>query len=306
MNAAGKLTAFAAAVAVAFGGAMAVGAAVGPVDVGGGADHEGMDMGGGIESPQGVAVDGIESPRGLAVAQDGYRLVSDTATAASETPSPFTFRILDDDGAVATDFDVLHERELHLIVLARDLVDYAHLHPMRDDTGTWSVELPPLAPGWYRVFADFQPTGGENLTLGTDLVVPGAIGASALPAPSSVVEVDGYAVTLAGTPETGDTELRFDVELAGEPVRTDPYLGAAGHLVAIRAGDLAYLHVHPHDAGTSDTVTFTAGCPSAGTYRLFFDFSHAGAVRTASFTVDVPSTADGMESSTTSPHDQGH
>ena len=41
MNTAGKLTAFVAAVAVAFGGAMAVGGAVGPIDVGSAdSDHD--------------------------------------------------------------------------------------------------------------------------------------------------------------------------------------------------------------------------------------------------------------------------
>jgi hypothetical protein len=297
MNTAGKLTVFAAAVAVAFGGAMAVGAAVGPIDVGEDTAHD---------TAHDTGADTVQVlPRGLAVAQDGYRFAPDTTTIGAGAPSPFTFRILDDTGAAVTEFDVLHERQLHLIVLSRNLVDYAHLHPTLDEEGEWTVELPSLTPGSYRVFADFQPTGAGNLTLGTDLLAPGAIDAAAVPAPSTVSEVDGYTVTLSGTPRAGDSELSFNVELAGERVRTEPYLGAAGHLVAIRSGDLAYLHVHPHDGDdTADTVTFTAEFPTAGTYRLFFDFSHAGAVRTASFTVDVPNT-DGTPTPT-DPHDQGH
>ena len=67
---------------------------------------------------------------------------------------------------------------------------------------------------------------------------------------------------------------------------TEPYLGAAGHLVVIREGDLGYLHVHPLD-GEAGPVRFAAEFPTPGTYRLFFDFSSGGTVRTASFTVDV-------------------
>jgi hypothetical protein len=119
---------------------------------------------------------------------------------------------------------------------------------------------------------------------------------------------DGYTVTLAGTPRVGDTRLAFDVSLSGERVRTEPYLGAAGHLVAIRTGDLAYLHVHPHDDGQAETVVFTAELPTAGTYRLFLDFSHGGTVRTASFTIDVPpgdvAGSGGRGGDTT--HDEGH
>jgi hypothetical protein len=34
-------------------------------------------------------------------------------------------------------------------------------------------------------------------------------------------------------------------------------------------------------------VRFAVEVPSPGDYRLFFDFSHGGTVRTASFTVSV-------------------
>ncbi|NKX51639.1 hypothetical protein HER39_13910, partial [Arthrobacter deserti] len=43
--------------------------------------------------------------------------------------------------------------------------------------------------------------------------------------------------------------LTVIVTRGGQPVKTlEPYLGAYGHLVALRAGDLAYLHVHPEGA----------------------------------------------------------
>ena len=80
----------------------------------------------------------------------------------------------------------------------------------------------------------------------------------------------------------------------GRPV-TDlqPYLGAYGHLVVLRDGDLAYLHVHPAapQDGTTPAqgphVRFVTTAPSAGTYRLFLDFRHGSVVRTAAFTVVI-------------------
>jgi hypothetical protein len=283
-----KLAAFAAVVAVIFGAAMAVGAAVGPIDVGGEAGH----------SPHGSVGGPIATPRGLAVAQAGYRLVVESDTVAAGSPSTFAFRVVDDNGTPVTGFQLLHERRLHLIVVSRNLVDYLHLHPTMDAAGRWSVGLPALTPGSYRVFADFQPDGADNLTLGTDIVVPGDAGAVEIPETSAVSVVDGYQVTLAGTPKVGDTDLSLTVERAGEVVRTDPYLGAAGHLVAIRSGDLAYLHVHPHENASTPLVTFTGEFPSAGTYRLFFDFSHNGIVHTATFTVVVPDASAGNPSTT--------
>ncbi|GAA2466355.1 hypothetical protein GCM10023100_74820 [Actinocorallia cavernae] len=83
----------------------------------------------------------------------------------------------------------------------------------------------------------------------------------------------------------------------GHPVGDlQPYLGAYGHLVALRAGGLAYLHVHPSgEPGDGTTkpgpeVSFTVTAPTAGRYRLFFDFQHEGKVRTAAFTVHTTGT----------------
>ena len=164
MRATTKLATFAAVVAVVFGAAWAVGAAVGPVDVGDDAGHathaaSSADEGGAL--------------RGLAVAQSGYRLVADSTSMTAGEPHQFAFRIVDDAGVSVTGFQQLHERALHLIVLSRNLVDYWHLHPVMDSSGEWRVELPALVAGSYRVFADFQPEGAANLTLGTDITVPG-------------------------------------------------------------------------------------------------------------------------------------
>jgi hypothetical protein len=143
------------------------------------------------------------------------------------------------------------------------------------------------------VFADFQPAGrDEPLTLGVDVPVAGVYQARPLPAPARVADVDGYRVELAGDLVPGaSSRLTLRVSRDGRPV-TDlqPYLGAYGHLVALRDGDLGYLHVHPDGTpGDGRTpagpeVTFHAEVPSAGAYRLFLDFQHDGVVRTAEFT----------------------
>jgi hypothetical protein len=297
VNTATKLAAFAAAVAATFGGAMVVGAAVGPLDVSDGTSQDSHR-----------ADRAIAPPRGLAVAEAGYRLAVESTAFTANSASEFEFEVVDESGTPVTDFEALHERPLHLIVLSRNLVDYLHLHPAIDATGRWTVDLPALDPGSYRVFADFQPAGGDNLTLGTDVEVAGDVERVALAEPSTIGTVDGYRVTLDGEPRVGDSELSFTVEHAGARVRTEQYLGAAGHLVAIRSGDLAYLHVHPHEDGTSPVVTFTGEFPTAGTYRLFFDFAHGGVVRTAAFTVVVPDADEphGDRTESTTSHDEGH
>ena len=100
---------------------------------------------------------------------------------------------------------------------------------------------------------------------------------------------DGYEVVLdAGTPTVGaESALGFRVRRGGEDVEDlEPYLGALGHLVALREGDLAYLHVHP-TGGTGTRIGFRAAFPSLDRYRLFQQFAHERQVRTADFTVEV-------------------
>jgi hypothetical protein len=294
---AGKLGAFALVLGVALGGGAAVGNAVGPIDVEAEGGGDGTSSHGGHESaesqPTTSASAGEAAPGGLQISQDGYTL-SASPTVVDGTPGrPFMFRITGPDGALVRDFELAHERELHLVIVGRDLRTYAHLHPSRGSDGTWTVPLPALAPGAYRAFADFAVAGGPELTLGTDLTVPGAVPSSTLPPAAARATVDGYDVTLAGTPAAGsDSEVGFTVRRGGEPVTDlDPYLGAAGHLVAIRAGDLAYLHIHPLDETgprNGPEVRFAIEVPSPGDYRLFFDFAREGQVRTAAFTVHVP------------------
>jgi hypothetical protein len=54
----------------------------------------------------------------------------------------------------------------------------------------------------------------------------------------------------------------------------------------LREGDLAFLQVDPvPGTGSGPTITFEASVPTPGYYRVFLDFQHQGAVRTAEFTV---------------------
>ena len=83
----------------------------------------------------------------------------------------------------------------------------------------------------------------------------------------------------------------------GEPVTAlEPYLGAFGHLVALRDGDLAYLHVHPHgdapEAGETSgpEIVFEATAPTEGRYLLFLDFQVDGQVHTAPLVIDTTGT----------------
>ncbi len=233
---------------------------------------------------------------GMTSTESGHSFVAESTRLQPGVETPFRFRITTPDGGVLQDYRPQHERDLHLIVVSRDLASFQHVHPTRADDGTWEVALTLPAAGPYRAYADFAPADREEgLTLGLDLMAAGDDRPRELPEPSTRAEVDGYDIALAG--QLGaeqEAELAFRIERGGSPVTDlDPYLGAYGHLVAIRASDLAYLHVHPtEEPGSSGTpagpeVRFAVHVPSDGAYRLFLDFSHGGEVRTAAFTAEA-------------------
>ncbi len=313
---AAKLGGFAVVLVAVFGGALALGATAGPAvsapPIAGAESHEEGEHAMTSEEPstaqppaagghdgQQTVTDGF--PGGLAVSQDGYTFTPATIFLPVGQEQPFQFTITGPDEQPVRDYVVEHDKELHLIVVRRDLSEFRHVHPTRAADGTWSIPLTLDEAGEYRAFADFTPAGGRALTLGVDLHAAGAYTPQPLPEPVPSAEVDGYTVDLTGDLIAGtSSDLTLTVTRDGEAVTDlEPYLGAYGHLVALRDGDLAYLHVHPHgEPGDGRTaagpeIAFAAEVPSAGTYRLFLDFQHDGVVRTAEFTVTAAGAGTG-------------
>ncbi|HEX2025714.1 MAG TPA: hypothetical protein VHH92_04910 [Actinomycetota bacterium] len=223
---------------------------------------------------------------GLAVAERGLRLHTEDSSFEPERRQSLGFRVVTETNEPLTSYDVVHDRQMHLILVRRDLTGFQHLHPAMGPDGTWTTEVVLPTPGSWRAFADFSARG-EPFTLGVDLAVPGEFRPEPLPSPTSEFRVDGHRVTLNAETHGSHAALRFRIDEDGAPVLLEPYLGARGHLVALREGDLAFLHVHPteelEDAGR---VSFGATLPSAGRFRLFLQYQAEGTVRTAAFTVE--------------------
>jgi AhpD family alkylhydroperoxidase len=299
MNTTTRLAAYGGILVAAFAGAAGLGVVAGPIDTSddteNGAAHDDPVTHGDGEHP--TPVSGV-GRAGTSLDAAGFRFVPHVTTIEAGHPARYTFRVVGAAGAPVTEFETRHERDLHLIVASRDLQHFHHLHPEHDGRGTWSVELPALVAGTYRVFADTQPAAAEPVTLGVDLLVSDETVSHDAADVATTDHVEGFDVTLSGDPVAGTAALSFVVERNGEPVATEPYLGAAGHLVVLRSGDLAYVHAHADEAAGDRAIGFDVAFPTAGTYRLFLDFAVDGEVHTADFTVLVP---DGASPSATAP-----
>jgi hypothetical protein len=280
VSAALKLAGFAAVLALVFASAVLAGGAVGPLrDTSAAAEPHARGM-----AEMDAETGNVQSVRGLAVSDAGLTLKLARADAETGRPFALAFRIVDRRGQTVRDFDVEHTKRMHLIVVRRDMTGFQHLHPTQQADGSWTVPVALPEAGTYRVFADFSHDGTPR-TLADDLQVDGTVRSHVLPAPAQRVTVDGLQVRLTEGASHADaeSELGFTVTRSGRRVAVQDYLGAKGHLVALRQGDLAFLHVHPDE----DSLKFMATFPTAGNYRLFLQFKVDGRVHTAAFTQEV-------------------
>jgi hypothetical protein len=280
-----RIGGFGAVLVAIFAIASMTGAAVAPdVDERG---HEREMEKNGHPTREGASTERAHVP-GLAVSEGGYTLEAEATRIERGDRAPFRFRVTDGRGRTVQDFDLEHERRMHLIVVRRDFEGFQHLHPRQLEDGGWEVDLELDEGGIYRAFADFS-TEGSSLTLAADLFVPGLFEPSPLPPRESTADAgDGYEVTIqSGAVKAGESApTRFAVTKDGRRIESvEPYLDADGHLVALREHDQAFLHTHPEgEAGGPGPISFMVEYPTAGRYRLFLQFKHGGEVRTAAFT----------------------
>ncbi|NMD55137.1 MULTISPECIES: heavy-metal-associated domain-containing protein [Tsukamurella] len=306
MNPATKLAAFGAGLVVAFGGAYGIAGAVVPDSTVAQWNAEADQGHGGHAAPAAPAAPGAVN--GVSLSADGLTFAPVAAPRAVGEAGALSFRIEGAAGAPITAYTTTHEKDLHLIVVRTDGTRFRHVHPSLDrTTGTWSLPWSWAEAGTYRLYADFAPATGSPVTLSRTVEVAGGY-APVDPAPSRTAQVDGFTVTLGGDLTAGaSSPLTLRVSRDGAPVTAlQPYLGAFGHLVALRQGDLAFLHVHPEGAEPKpgDTggpaVAFRAQAPTAGRYLLYLDFQVDGVVRTASFVLDAGASG-APQNSTTAP-----
>ena len=229
-----------------------------------------------------------EDMGGLSLSGGGYTLIAErTRYPIDDAAQTFDFTIRATDSAPVTDFVTIHDRPLHLFVVRRDLTGYQHLHPTLDtDTGRWHTAIRLDEPGDWRAIADFTVAAPTPvaLTLGVDLTVPGEPRRHEPPQPAEMITVDGFTVSLETSPVVGVAEpLLVTITRDGAVVDPEPYLGAHGHLILLRHGDVGFGHAHPDPEPVGDARRYWLTVPSAGHYVGHLDVRIDGRVHTVRF-----------------------
>jgi hypothetical protein len=161
-----------------------------------------------------------------------------------------------------------HGHLMHLFLISTQMDHMYHLHPDQDrsDPSTFVENLPPVAPGRYKVFADIVRASGFPDTMISQIDIPEPRGdsltgddseASAAPLGAqspgnlSAPLSDGARMVWERAPGALQSDqllwFRFRVEDAnGKPVSDlEPYMGMAGHAEFVASDFSVFAHVHP-------------------------------------------------------------
>ena len=193
-----------------------------------------------------------------------------------------------------------HGKLMHMfLVRSGDLSAFAHVHPVREGRDRFTVPLPPLPAGEYRIYADIVLENGFAPTLVNAVHVPppesaptgrspeaGGAGTEEddLPPAGPVPDPDDSWATLLphGASRSAsyrlpsgrtvrwerdgsfgvdeETTLRFSVtEPDGSPSALEPYMGMLSHAAVLRNDGAVFVHLHP-----AGSINLTAQMRFAG------------------------------------------
>ncbi|BDI30355.1 hypothetical protein CCAX7_24060 [Capsulimonas corticalis] len=237
-----------------------------------------------------------------------YRLVVSAKPARPRAGQSVTMALSVVDsrtGQRITDFETVHEKKMHFIMVRDDLGDFSHEHPVLQPDGTFTHTTTFPTSGTWRLYADMAPknAGAQLATASIDVSGPApspfTLTAPAPPvskgAPLAAAQDDEIQATLSAPLLAARQDANLTVQLTdklGAPVtQLEPWLGAPAHMVLISQRSHAFVHSHPADWGAGDQARaqlhFVLRLPESGLYRGWLQFQRAGVLHTLPFTVRV-------------------
>lgn len=225
------------------------------------------------------------------------------------------FDIRDENNKVVKDFDVVHQKQMHLIVVRKDRTNFQHVHPVFDKkSGRFTINTFSFpADGEYRVFADFTPSDAQKDPSGMKLPAtpyqdvtagdlrnysPRPLGPDSLTSTAGGYEASIFFPPSDDSPGPTDTaffagresKIAISINKGGQPfTNLQSYLGALGHMVVL-GEDLEFIHAHPQtidETNQGGVIVFDVNFPKAGRYKLYLQTKAGEVVTTNSFVTTV-------------------
>jgi hypothetical protein len=201
-----------------------------------------------------------------------------------------------DNPQAHSDFETVHEKPMHLIIVSKDLGYFRHEHPNLMSGGAFVLTHAFPDAGEYHLFADVAPRGAGAQVMVAKLKVSGKAGRRVITNNDASLQARVGATSVQITPAEQPVEPNktkvipavFRDTNDGRPVGDlEKYLGAIGHLILIHEDALTFVHSHPDEregaATVNGTVPFLVRLPKPGIYYAWLQFMRTGTLHTAQF-----------------------
>jgi hypothetical protein len=183
----------------------------------------------------------------------------DPKTPEAAKPTELILSITDQKlGNPVKEFELVHDKLMHLIIIGGDLSYFAHIHPTirhDNDDATFAISHTFPESGKYKLWVDFKPKGGNQTLAAFMLNVTG----KPIHRHEQLVHdgkytkdsLDGqYQISLKVPNKVlaqNDVDIAFSIsDTSGRPITDlEPLMAAGGHSVIISGGLREFLHVHP-------------------------------------------------------------
>ena len=210
------------------------------------------------------------------------------------TPVQLELEVLQpDSGERQTEFEIVHEKLMHLFWVSHDLAVFRHEHPVLGGDGLFRIEAIFERPGTYRLMSDFYPTGGTPQMFPMTLTTQGF----EEPIESLTLEIEPDRETKRGKnvrvsirteppePVAGFlTLLFFELNTARG---LQKFLGAWAHMLAVKDDLVTMIHGHPSIADGGKLIQMNVIFPEPGSYRIWVQVQRRKKVSTVPFTLKV-------------------
>ncbi|HLH02284.1 MAG TPA: heavy metal-binding domain-containing protein [Bryobacteraceae bacterium] len=189
---------------------------------------------------------------------------------------------------IVTQFEIVHEKLIHLFIVSENLSYFAHVHPVAQPDGSFTLDVKLPYGGMYRLLADFYPAGAvPQLAVGT-LFVAGESTKPQLAPALAPSKSENTTASLRMDPEQPLAGLETKLFFSLDPAEgLQPYLGAWAHMLAASEDLIDLLHLHPFLADGRASLQFNVIFPRDGLYRVWTQIQRQNVVNTFVFTIPV-------------------
>ncbi len=198
-------------------------------------------------------------------------------------------RVLQPDShTIQRNFEIVHEKLMHVFLVSESLEYFAHVHPTLQDDGSFLLPICLPEGGMYRLLADFYPAGSVPQLAVATFFLAGKGSPQHLAPETAPYRAANLTAALRFEPPQPVAGLQTRLFFTLDPAEgLERYLGAWAHMLVVSGDLIDLIHIHPFLTDERQHMQFNLVFPRPGMYRVWTQFQRLGTVNTTRFTLPV-------------------